>query len=455
MPGGELAPAVIVFERRGGLTDADKARIDETVTKLNRTGAQLVLEAQKPIYSQNGAAAIIVQPVQPGEGQADTFENAVQSIRDRIGEPDAGLEVKLTGAAGFSLDSIKVFGGINGTLLYAAAGIVLVLLILIYRSPIFWVIPFFAVVLAEGASRGAGYLLAEAGVIDQRPDRRHPARARLRRRHGLRAAARLALPRGTAQARGQARGDGDRAARRRAGDPGLRPDGDRGAADALDRRGQLDRGPRPGRRDGRRAGDDLDADRAARAAGDLRAHAFWSPGLDTIPHPGQAGTDETHGFWRGVGERVARRPRPIWITGSVVLLVLAANVLNLDTSQTTGNQFRGEVDSVQGQEVLSRNFPAGASAPADVIVGDASKAQAVTAALQEQRARQRRAPGRRGPRRRPAAASRSRATRTRPRRWIRSPRCARRPARGRSRGSSAARRPRSTTCASPRRATTC
>ena len=40
----------------------------------------------------------------------------------------------------------------------------LVLLIAIYRSPIFWVIPFFAVVLAEGASRGAGYLLAEAGV---------------------------------------------------------------------------------------------------------------------------------------------------------------------------------------------------------------------------------------------------------------------------------------------------
>ena len=69
--------------------------------------------------------------------------------------------------------------------------------------------------------------------------------------------------------------------------------------------------------------------------------AFWSPGLDTIPHPGQAGTDETHGFWRRVGDRVARRPRTIWIVGAIVLLVLAANVLNLDTSQTTGNQFRG------------------------------------------------------------------------------------------------------------------
>src|SRR6185436_17497695 len=54
--------------------------------------------------------------------------------------------------------------GINGTLLYAAALIVLILLIIIYRSPIFWAIPFFSVVLAEAASRGAGYVLGEAGL---------------------------------------------------------------------------------------------------------------------------------------------------------------------------------------------------------------------------------------------------------------------------------------------------
>src|SRR3954452_6914887 len=131
-PGGELAPAVIVFERPGGLNDADKTRIDDTVTKLNQDRKPLVLEAQDPVYAESGASAIIVQPVQPGDGSGDKFEQAVQSIRDRIGEPDNGLEVKLTGAAGFSLDAIKVFGGINGTLLYAAAGIVLVLLIIIY-----------------------------------------------------------------------------------------------------------------------------------------------------------------------------------------------------------------------------------------------------------------------------------------------------------------------------------
>src|SRR3954452_8496484 len=87
-PGGELAPAVIVYERRGGLTDADKARIDDTVAKLNADRKPLVLEAQPPVYAPDGAAALIVQPVQPGDGSGDTFQNAVQSIRDRIGEPD-------------------------------------------------------------------------------------------------------------------------------------------------------------------------------------------------------------------------------------------------------------------------------------------------------------------------------------------------------------------------------
>jgi RND superfamily putative drug exporter len=75
----------------------------------------------------------------------------------------------------------------------------------------------------------------------------------------------------------------------------------------------------------------------------------------------------------------------VWITGSIVLAILAANVLNLDTGLTSGNSFRGEVDSVQGQQILARNFPAGASAPTDVIVPDRRRAQAVADAL---RARQ-------------------------------------------------------------------
>src|SRR3954453_7439101 len=163
-PGGELAPAVIVYERPSGLTAADRQRIESTVTRLNQDRPPLVLEAQPPVYAPNGKSAIVVQSVKPGDGQSDLFQTATQAIRDRAGGPSGGLNVKMTGAAGFSLDAIKIFGSINGSLLLVAAAIVLVLLIAIYRSPIFWAIPFFTVLLAEAASRGFGYLLAEAGV---------------------------------------------------------------------------------------------------------------------------------------------------------------------------------------------------------------------------------------------------------------------------------------------------
>jgi RND superfamily putative drug exporter len=380
-PGGELAPAVIVYERKGGLTAADKQRIDDTVAKLNTDRPELVLEAQKPVFSENGAAAIITQPVKPGDGQSDKFEKAAQHIRDTAGTSSGGLTVKTTGAAGFSLDAIKVFGSINGTLLYVAAAIVLILLIIIYRSPIFWLIPFFTVVLAESAARGFGYLIAEAGVIVngqsggilpvlvfgagtdyalllvsryreelRRHEDKHDAmRVALRSAgpaifaSGLTVIAAL-LTLSIAEVNGTA---------------GLGPIGAMGVALAMI--SMLTMLPALLTICGR--------------------NWFWP----RIPHVGEVGVDETHGTWRRVGDRVDKRPRAVWVTGTVILLILAANLVNLDTGLTSGNSFRGEVESVEGQKVVSRNFPAGSSAPTDVIVPDRAKAPAVARALQERR----------------------------------------------------------------------
>src|SRR4051794_13538096 len=377
LPGGELAPAVVVFERPAGLTDADKQRIADTQAKLDANRLPLVLEAQKPVFSPNGKSALIIQPVQPGDGTGDKFKDAVQSIRDRSGESSGGLEVKLTGAAGYSLDAIKVFGGVNGPLLLVAATIVLVLLIIIYRSPIFWLIPFFAVALAEVASRGAGYLMAEAGVtINGQTGGILPVlvfgagtdyalllvsryREELRRHEDKHEAMSIAL-KGAGPAI-IASGLTVIAALLTLtlaevnSTAGLGPVGAVGIALAMI--SMLTILPALLTICGRRA--------------------FWSPGLDTIPHTGQAGVDETHGFWRRVGDRVATRPRAIWVTGTVVLLVLAANLVGLDLSQTQGTGFRGQVDSVDGQAILARNFAAGASAPTDLVVTDPSRAEQV------------------------------------------------------------------------------
>ena len=380
-PGGELAPAVIVFERRAGLTEADKQRIEQTVTKLNQDRPELVLEAQAPVYSRNGASAIVTQPVQPGDGQSDLFQEATQHIRDTAGSSSGGLTVKTTGAAGFSLDAIKVFGNINGTLLLAAALIVLVLLIIIYRSPIFWVIPFFTVVLAESAARGFGYLIAEAGVtVNGQSGGILPVlvfgagtdyalllvsryREELRRHEDKHDAMRIAL---------------------RSAGPAIFASGLTVIAALLtlsiaEVNGTAGLGPIGAMGVGIAMISMLTMLPALLTI--CGRNWFWP----RIPHVGEIGVDETHGTWRRVGDRVDRRPRAVWVTGTVVLLVLAANLVNLDTGLTSGNSFRGDVESVEGQKVVSRNFPAGSSAPTDVIVPDASKAPAVARALQQQR----------------------------------------------------------------------
>ena len=81
-----------------------------------------------------------------------------------MSDPGGGLEVKITGGAGYAADAIKVFENINGTLLLAALTLVIVLLILIYRSPIFLFIPLAAVIFAEILARSIGYGISELGV---------------------------------------------------------------------------------------------------------------------------------------------------------------------------------------------------------------------------------------------------------------------------------------------------
>src|SRR4051812_27869007 len=355
--GGEEAPAVIVYERPSGLTGEDKRRIQQTVGKLNADRRQLVGEAQAPVFSPNGNAAIVIQPVEPGDGQSDQFQNAVQSIRDRAGGSDGGLQVKVTGAAGYSPDAIKVFANINGSLLLGAALIVLILLIVIYRSPIFWIIPFFTVLLAEGASRGLGYLLAEAGVTIngqsggilpvlvfgagtdyalllvsryreelRRHDDKHEAMAIALRSagpailaSGLTVIAAL-LTLSFAEVNGTA---------------GLGPVGAMGVALAM-----------------------ISMLTMLPAALTICGAQWFLP---RIPHLREGGVDGAHGFLRRGGGPRGVPPPAVWVTGCVVLLILAANLVNLDTGLTSGNSFRGEVDSVQGQAILARNFAAGAS----------------------------------------------------------------------------------------------
>src|SRR3954449_381106 len=383
-PGGELQPAVIVYERKAGLTAADRARVLADRRAFQQKRPSIALPPGRPVFSPDGRAALFALPIR-ATGDSKRFEGGMDDIRGRVSGEKGGLTVKVTGAAGYGADAVKVFGNINGTLLGVTALIVLILLVIIYRSPIFWAIPFFTVLLAESAARGFGYLLAEAGVtINGQSGGILPVlvfgagtdyalllvsryREELRRHEDKHEAMAIALQ--TAGPAILASGLTvivallTLALAEVNGTAGLGPIGAMGVALAMI--SMLTMLPALLVICGRRA--------------------FWSPFLDTIPHVGDAGTDETHGRWRRIGERVMASPRRVWVTGTAVLVLLALNVTQIDTGLTNGNSFRGDVESVQGADILARSFPSGLSALTNVIVPDRARAAAVRVALLERR----------------------------------------------------------------------
>ena len=167
--------------------------------------------------SRDRTAALVTANI-TSDGESETIADPVKDARDIVGTGDGGLEIRVTGPAGFSADAIKVFEQINGSLIGAAFLLVFVLLIFIYRSPILLWFPLLTVAFAEITTRGIGWALDRGGGDGERPVLLDPVGPRARRGHRLRAADRGPLPRGAAQARGPHRGD-DRGAR---GAPGPR-----------------------------------------------------------------------------------------------------------------------------------------------------------------------------------------------------------------------------------------
>ncbi len=373
---GESVPAVIVYRRPSGLTAADRAAIARNRAALNASLPVATAPLPPPILSRDGTAALLVAPITP-HGQSRRLTSAVDRLRSVAERAPPGLQVELTGPAGFSADAIGVFRQINGTLLLATAGLVFVLLILIYRSPIFWAIPLFTVLIAEGTARGIAYGLAQAGVtINGQTAGVLPV---LVFGAGTDYALLLVARYREELRRHEDRHEAMRVALRRAG-PAIVASGLTVIAALLCltlARVNATSGLGPVAAIGIAVAMLAMLTLLPAALVIFGRRAFWP----FVPRVGGEGTDATHGPWRRLGDRIALRPRRVWVAAALGLAVLCLGLTQLSTSLTSGNQFRNEVASVQGQKLVDASFPAGANAPTTVIVPDAARAPAVVAAL--------------------------------------------------------------------------
>ena len=371
----EQIPAVVVYARADGLTAQDRQQITQDVQQLKALRAHGIrgAEVQAPVYDRRTAphAAQIYVPITMDAQGWQRIAPAVDSIRDQVGKGGGGLAVHITGPGGTSADFSKAFEGIDSTLLFSAMGVVIVMLLLTFRSPTLLFVPLLGVVVALFTAQALIYLLAKhagltvngqsAGILTvlvfgagtdyalllvaryreelRRHEDRHEAMALAMNRAGP-----AVLASGLTVVLSMlvllvAEMNSTR---------GLGPVAAIGVTIAL--LAMLTLFPALLLIFGR--------------------WIFWP----TVPHFGSADPTE-RGVWARMGRRIARRPRLVWGVTAAVLVALSLGLFQLRAEGIpNADAFTGTPDSITGQKVSARYFPAGTGDPL-VIVSD--KAQAV------------------------------------------------------------------------------
>ncbi|MGW1795571.1 MMPL family transporter [Streptomyces sp. NPDC001984] len=159
LPGGQTTELVLVYHRDGGLTAADRttaARQVETIAEQH-----VLTGTPQPVPSRDGTT--VMYPVASNEPGTDEKKRdaLVDGVRQVAHDQD-GLTVQVGGPGALATDASDVYQSLGGPLLYTTVAVVAVLLILIYRSPLLWLVPLVVVGTADYLSTGVAYGLNQA-----------------------------------------------------------------------------------------------------------------------------------------------------------------------------------------------------------------------------------------------------------------------------------------------------
>ncbi|MEP6815220.1 MAG: MMPL family transporter [Marmoricola sp.] len=363
-------PTVVVYENQAGLTPANLA--------AGQADARQFADL-------NGVTGKVIGPIPSKDGQAMqtlvTFDfgkngwNSLPGVADKIREISKGhgMSVHVAGQGGQGADSSEAFAGIDGTLLFATIGVVIVILLFTYRSPILWLLPVFSALVALFTAQGVIYLLAKyahltvngqsSGILTvlvfgagtdyalllvaryreelRRHEDRHEAMAvALHRASPAIIASGLTVVLGMLCLLLAAMNS----------TAGLGPVLAVGIAVAL-----------------------LVMTTLLPALLVIAGRwIFWParPSFDS-PEPTAAG------LWARIGRAISTRARVVWIGTSVLLAIACLGIFKLDAhGLSTADSYTKQFDSVIGQKVLTRHGLADNSSPL-LIVANADKAQAV------------------------------------------------------------------------------
>ncbi|MEY2679082.1 MAG: hypothetical protein RLZZ160_160 [Actinomycetota bacterium] len=288
----------------------------------------------------------------------------------------ATLESHVTGPGGIFADLFGAFGSIDTKLLQTTLIVVAIILIVVYRSPILWIIPLFTAGTALGLATMVVYYLAKADVIDLNGQTQgildvlvlgaatdyallliSRYREELHHHESRYESMKIAL-RGVVEpivASGSTVIAGlmvlllsDLSSNR-----GLGPVGSIGIASAM-----------------------LAALTLLPALLIVFGRWIFWPKVPRFDDQ----DEKLSGVWAKVGSFVDRKPRAIWVTTALVLIVFAgfSTTLKSDGLAQT-DAFTTRTDSVIGLEKLGEHFPSGEGTPVEIVVDQADIAAASAA----------------------------------------------------------------------------
>ena len=372
----DVVPAVIVYERADGLTPADTEAIAadaRSFAELDELDGTIV----GPIPAEDGQAAQLIVPINPGSGGWEAIAPIVDDIRAEASDGPDGLAAYVTGPAGQAADSSEAFSGLDSTLLLAALGVVILILLFTYRSPILWVLPIFSAVIALFCAQAVIYLLARYADLTVNAQSQSILTV-------------LVVGAGTdyallliARYREELRLHGDRheamtEAVHRAGPAVLASGGTviLGMLCLVAAAMNSTRGLGPVAAIGVAVTLMVLLTLLPALLVICGRWVFW-PVRPTLGSPEPTAT----GLWARVGGLIKPRPRAVWLVTCALLLAASLGMFGLNAKGlTAADSFRGTPESIQGDAVALEHFPGSAGNPVHVLT-TADTADDVAAAV--------------------------------------------------------------------------
>lgn len=187
---GDVVPMTIVFERTNGeFSLADQPAVFELVSKITNlatvkeyvamvefNGMKLpsVFPATADQFSQaispDGEAFVVninfdSGKLVDGQGAFEKIDDLVDEVQVLVDESSLNADGYVTGAVGIFAEFAKAFAGIDTALLLTTLIVVAVILIVVYRSPVLWIIPLLSALFSLTLASGLVYYLAFNDVI--------------------------------------------------------------------------------------------------------------------------------------------------------------------------------------------------------------------------------------------------------------------------------------------------